>query len=109
MNWLRRLFRRRPELLRNGEQPCKPRPAPANPLRPAFEAQWGTDHCQKCGQRFGGWHQEPRWAGNGYLPGLRNPEPAPRYANDPEHGERLLWTCPRCGYRWPTPVLVRNA
>ncbi len=28
-----------------------------------------------------------------------------RYANDREYGERLLYECPRCGFKWTGPTL----
>lgn len=43
-------------------------------------------HCSKCGVSF------------------TLAPPLVKYAKDPDWGERLLWMCVRCGFRWGGPT-----
>lgn len=83
MNILRRFTR---WLATPGYYATHPSPVPPPTTEP-------TSRCQKCGQPFGG----TAW-------GQPRPEPAIRYAVDPTNGERLIRTCPRCGFRWDEPI-----
>lgn len=80
----------------NGNKPDKPRPPALSPSL-NWKPIYGTD-CTKCGASF-----VLQWFGSGCVP------PAPlaptiKYANDSKYGERLICTCPPCGYKWTVPT-----
>jgi len=56
------------------------------PSQPVAEASPKMSHCLKCGTSF-----------------VLFP-PQVKYARDVEWGERLLWSCARCGFKWTGPI-----
>jgi hypothetical protein len=70
-----------------------PPPPPQKPVQPGDVGRNQLhDSCRKRGALF--------------LDPMRYPEQSVlyQYARDAQHGERLLLTCWRCGYRWAKPV-----